>query len=95
MKINILGTDYDIILDNENPKMKDSDGFCEWVAKKIIITDSCRNDEDVLENIDEYIHKVIRHEAFHALLRKWASKSGCKTKNLWICLRCNIRRFVQ
>lgn len=76
MVVNILGTDYEVLIQNDNPKMKDSDGFCEWVAKKIIITDSYRNDEDVLENIDDYIHQVIRHEAFHALfaemgVRKW------------------------
>lgn len=82
MKINILGTDYDIILDNENPKMKDSDGFCEWVAKKIIITDSYRNDEDVLENIDEYIHKVIRHEAFHALFAEMGIKKWMQDEEL-------------
>jgi hypothetical protein len=54
MKIDVLGTEYEILVQNDNPKMKDSDGFCEWVSKKIIITDSYRNDEDVLENIDDY-----------------------------------------
>ena len=46
------------------------------ISKKIIITDSYRNDEDALEGIDDYIHKVIRHEAFHAFfaemgIKKW------------------------
>lgn len=81
MKIDVLGTEYEILIQNDNPKMKDSDGFCEWVAKEIIITDSYRNDEDVLENIDDYIHKVIRHEAFHALfaemgVKKWMQDEG-------------------
>lgn len=76
MKVNILGTDYEILIQNDNPKMQDSDGFCEWCSKKIVITDSYRDDEDALENIDDYIHKVIRHEAFHAFfaemgIRKW------------------------
>ena len=82
MKVNILGTDYDILIQNDNPKMKDSDGFCEWVAKKIIITDSYRNDEDVLENIDEYIHKVIRHEAFHALFAEMGMKKWMQDEEL-------------
>lgn len=82
MKVNILGTDYDILIQNDNPKMKDSDGFCEWVAKKIIITDSYRNDEDVLENIDEYIHKVIRHEAFHALFAEMGIKKWMQDEEL-------------
>lgn len=76
MTVNILGTEYEILIQNDNPKMKDSDGFCEWCSKKIVITDSYRDDEDALENIDEYIHKVLRHEAFHALfaemgMRRW------------------------
>ena len=76
MNVNVLGTDYEILIQSDNPKMKDSDGFCEWISKKIVITDSYRNDDDALENIDEYIHKVIRHEAFHAFfaemgMRKW------------------------
>ena len=82
MKVNILGTDYDILIQNDNPKMKDSDGFCEWVSKKIIVTDSYRNDEDVLENIDEYIHKVIRHEAFHALFAEMGIKRWMQDEEL-------------
>lgn len=82
MTVNILGTEYEILIQNDNPKMKDSDGFCEWVAKKIIITDSYRNDEDVLENIDEYIHKVIRHEAFHALFAEMGIKRWMQDEEL-------------
>ena len=82
MKVNILGTEYDIIIDNDNPKMKDSDGFCEWVAKKIIITDAYRNEEDVLDNIDDYIHKVIRHEAFHALFAEMGIKKWLQDEEL-------------
>ena len=82
MNISILGTDYEIIVDNDNPKMKDSDGFCEWASKKIIITDSYRNDEDALENINEYIHKVIRHEAFHALFAEMGIKKWMQDEDL-------------
>ena len=82
MNISILGTDYEIIVDNDNPKMKDSDGLCEWVSKKIIITDSYRSDEDALENIDEYIHKVIRHEAFHALFAEMGIKKWMQDEEL-------------
>ena len=50
--------------------------------KKIIITDSYRNDEDVLENIDDYIHKVIRHEAFHALFAEMGIKKWMQDEEL-------------
>lgn len=82
MTVNILGTDYDVLIQNDNPKMKDSDGFCEWVAKKIIIADYYRYDEDVLENIDDYIHKVIRHEAFHALFAEMGMKKWMQDEEL-------------
>lgn len=82
MKLDVLGTEYEILVQNDNPKMKCSDGFCEWVSKKIIITDSYRNDEDVLENIDDYIHKVIRHEAFHALFAEMGIKKWMQDEEL-------------
>lgn len=78
MKLKILGTEYEVVKQTEadNSKMKDCDGLCEWVSKKIIIDDSYRGDADALDNIDDYVHKVLRHEAFHALfaemgMRKW------------------------
>lgn len=78
MNLNILGTEYQIIKQSEaeNPKMAGSTGLCEWISKKIIIDDSYRDAPDALEDIDEYIHKTLRHEAFHALfaemgMRKW------------------------
>lgn len=82
MIVNILGTDYEVLIQNDHPKMKDSNGFCEWLSKKIIITDSYRNDEDALENIDGYIHKVIRHEAFHALFAEMGIKKWLQDEEL-------------
>ena len=76
--VNILGTKYKILVQTaeENPKLTDSNGLCEWVSKKIILDTSYRKEPNALENIDEYIHKVLRHEAFHALfaemgIRTW------------------------
>lgn len=82
MKIDVLGTEYEILVQNDNPKMKDSDGLCEWVSKKIVIADSYRYDEDALENIDEYIHEVIRHEAFHALFAEMGIKKWLQDEEL-------------
>lgn len=76
MTINVLGVDYEIIKQNDNPKLKDADGLCEWISKKIYYTDGYIEEDDALENIEWYIHKVIRHEALHALfaemgVKKW------------------------
>lgn len=80
MTINILGVEYEVLVqdEKENPKIKDCDGICEWVVKQIIIDTSYKNDPENLDGINSYIHKVLRHEAFHALfaemgINKWMS----------------------
>lgn len=76
MTINILGTDYTIKINNEDTRLKcDSYGFCDWTTKEIILADDYDDDES-LRLLDEFKHKVIRHEAFHALfaemgISKW------------------------
>ena len=84
MKISILGTEYEIVkTDSEHcPKLKEADGLCEWVAKKIIFTDSYRDEEDVLDNIDGYIHKVLRHEAFHAIFAEMGMRKYFEDEEL-------------
>lgn len=69
-KINVLGTDYDVLVksEKENPKLKEANGLCEVYAQKIYIIDqNDRKDNATYENVDEYYHKVLRHELFHAI----------------------------
>jgi hypothetical protein len=70
MIINILGTDYEIIRQNktENPKLEDNNGLCEPYSKQIIIDkfEEEKQDKMVVDNLDEFIKKVIRHEIVHA-----------------------------
>lgn len=72
MNINILGTKYQLVNQNEeeNPKMKDCSGLCEAYAKKIIIDTTPMQDPESLDNIDGYFHRVLRHEAFHAIFHE-------------------------
>ena len=69
-KVNILGTDYDIVIqsEDENPKLKECDGLCEQYSKKIVLNDCKYTDNEVMrvENFEEYKKKVARHEIFHA-----------------------------
>ena len=69
-RVNILGTEYEIVeqSEKENLKLKNANGLCEYYARKIIIDngESWENDPIVFENIEEYKKKVIRHEIFHA-----------------------------
>ena len=69
-KINILGTEYQILTQSEyeNPKLRECNGLCEQYSKKIILNDFQTQKDDVMcvENPDEFMKKVLRHEIFHA-----------------------------
>lgn len=84
MKINILGQEYEIIIqtERENPKLKDADGICEIYSKKLIITTDYAGDPDCFENIEAYIHKVLRHEAFHAFFAEMGIKEWFQDERL-------------
>lgn len=70
MKVNILGTEYTVIeqTEKENPKMADNYGICEQYARKIIVypLELIKNEKDVVDNVEEFHKKVIRHEVIHA-----------------------------
>lgn len=70
MKVNILGTEYTIIeqTEKQNPKMVENYGLCEQYAKKIIVypLNLIKNEKDVVDNVEEFHKKVIRHEVIHA-----------------------------
>lgn len=69
-KVNILGTEYEILVqsESENPKLKECNGLCEQYSKKIVLRDLTEQKQDVMcvENVEEYEKKVLRHELFHA-----------------------------
>lgn len=68
-KVNILGTEYTIKIDNElnDPKLKECDGYCDDTIKLCVVADFI---PDIMSksNLDEYRKKVIRHELIHAFL---------------------------
>ena len=70
MKVNILGTDYDVIeqTGKENPKMIENNGICEQYSKKIIVCPLSEYvcEPNAFENIEDFHNKVIRHEVIHA-----------------------------
>lgn len=80
-RVNILGTEYEIVeqSENENPKLKDCNGLCEQYSKKIVISDFeyCKDDTMLVENFDEFKKKVLRHEVVHAFFGESGLKSNC------------------
>lgn len=75
MKINILGTNYEIVKQTvaENTKLEDANGLCEFFAKKIVV-DEAKPDRTTFENLEEFNKKVLRHEIIHA----YFGESGLK-----------------
>lgn len=74
MKVNILGVDYEILLQSksENPKLENAYGICETYSKKIVIDSEIGTDgnKDNLENIEAFRRKVVRHEIIHAFFHE-------------------------
>lgn len=70
MKINVLGTEYELItdvkeVDDEN--LSDNDGYIDYQARKIIIVEM-NNEPNGTSNIKSYWQDVVRHELIHAFL---------------------------
>jgi hypothetical protein len=83
MKVNVLGTEYEIVQANEQdyPYLEQADGFCDTSIKKIVVRD-CKdkeNDPSSLGNLEYYKKKVIRHELIHAFLYE----SGLSVNSDW------------
>lgn len=72
MKLNIMGTEYDVIqrTDKENPKLYDANGLTELYSKQIIIRTGYEADLCSFDNIMGFKEKVFRHEVFHALFHE-------------------------
>ena len=69
MKINVLGTDYEVILnakEEDYPNLEDADGYCDFTVKKIVVAEML--DDDTGSNVEYYQQKVIRHEIVHAFM---------------------------
>lgn len=80
MKINILGQEYKIKnqKEEENEKLKNADGICEFYSKEIIVCDIVE-DKDTFSNFQEYRNKVLRHEIIHAFIHE----SGLDIMSEW------------
>lgn len=82
-KVNILGTEYTVIVkpQKDEPKLKEANGYCETLSKELVIFDlaELENDENVLKNIEEYQLKVLKHEIVHAFLHE----SGLDSNSEW------------
>lgn len=70
MKLNILGTEYELIFKNwkEDSFLNQSDGYIDSSAKKIVICN--KRDDCEIEDFESYQKKVMRHEIIHAFMEE-------------------------
>lgn len=72
MKVNILGTEYDVeILSQRDETMNAIEvvGYTDYSVKKIRVLDVTKNtDSDQQEDTERYQDLIIRHELIHAFL---------------------------
>ena len=80
MKINILGTEYEIVKNaktEEYPQLNKSDGYTDFSIKKIVVADF-EPDEDCVEDLQWYKNKVLRHEIVHAFIYESGLAENCE-----------------
>ena len=70
MKVNILGTEYKIIIadEGEKPKLKNVDGYMDYSIKEIVVWKFDDGDPMNIADLESYTKKVLRHEIIHAFL---------------------------
>lgn len=92
MKIDILGTTYQIEHHNagDDLKLEDANGYCELYSKKLIIEDIPDHPMN-FEDLEKFKKHVVRHEIIHAFLHEsgLANNSWANDEELvdWIALQ--------
>lgn len=68
MTVNVLGTQWivDRLSVETDTRLNAADGFSDWSTKRIVVRDEKDIYEGTLEDMEEYIKKVLRHEIVHA-----------------------------
>lgn len=73
MKVNVLGTEYEIVVTGnieDYPHLQEVDGYCDTSIKKIVVFafEDKKNDPSALRDLEEYKRQLTRHELVHAFL---------------------------
>lgn len=81
MMVNILGTEYIIrfVPEEEDPELKDCDGYCDETAKEIVVKQYKHGEPESKKNLELQEQKNRRHEIIHAFL----SESGLAENSEW------------
>lgn len=93
MKVNILGTEYEIITEaniSEYPKLENNLGYTDFSIKQIVIS-KMEPDDDTVEDLTIPKNKTLKHEIIHAFLYESGLDSNSWARNEeivdWIALQ--------
>lgn len=83
MKVNILGTEYQIHYRsiNDDERLNDCDGYCDWTTKTIVVEKEIEG--ATLGNMEVYMKKVLRHEITHAFLLESGLDVNANETDAW------------
>lgn len=72
IKVDILGTTYTInkeVDEEQDSRMKDLYGFCDYTTKEIgLAKDILEKEDNSMTDLQSFQNKVLRHEIIHAYL---------------------------
>lgn len=82
-KVNILGTEYTIILEATEDLLPEcADGAMDQTLKRIVIA-KIEPDRNTVRNLDEYRKKVLRHEIIHAFMYESGMWNNSGSAECW------------
>lgn len=85
MIVNILGQKWDIVRaeETEDENLEDIGGYADFSVRKIVIK-KIHKEKGTVENVEDYMNKVTRHEIVHAfLIESGLHVNSLKTDEAW------------
>lgn len=82
-KVNILGTEYNIMFDVPEEEMPDNADGCMDNSTKTIRIVLLKTDRNSLQDMEEYKCKVLRHEIIHAFMYESGMWNCSGTAEVW------------
>lgn len=97
MKVNVLGTEYEIIKDDtgSNPKLEGCYGYFEAYSKKIVLENDYTINDKTIENFSDFEKKVLRHEIIHAFFHEAGLRNYCEDEVLVDFLSFQIPKMIK
>ena len=81
-QVNILGTDYKIFYETENPRFDEVDGYTDYSTKEIHIQIQMPS-KDIMHNLKYYQDYVLRHEIIHTFLYESGLDTQSNETEMW------------